>query len=216
MEILKDLFSSYEEYDSLEEIEKVYNNCTECKLYENRKELPCVIPYNNQRVMVVSDWPHSGETLKITSTEGSLLKVFLQENPIQIKQEHIYYTHLIGCPYDDERIYNKIIPNECFEKCQPRIESLIQVISPQILVLVGLQVMIRLLGHQGSNFVAHEFQYLGKHNYKGITTYAIPHPIVLKNMLELGSGKEDHNKFLQIMTDNLKLIQKEYKSAVKA
>ena len=234
-EMYRSLFYDFKEFDSYDDMEVSYKDCAGCDLCERPPsthpilsrigglDTPSSILESNQApVLVIGESP-SIQDLKngipMSDNDGLMLRMRLQHNSkgerVGINSDHTMFTYLIGCPIQLEYNYKRIITDDQFNNCRSRIETIISICNPTIVILVGVQVMVRLLGSRKPEAMAHPLQYLGEQLYRGITTYTMPRIDYLYRMDQASYPKGEIGKQRDIIDINFdKLVLPAYKYRV--
>ncbi len=153
-------------------LQQKYADCTKCTLHSNRIKLVYGEGDPNARMMLIGEAPGEQENLSgrpFVGDAGMLLNKMLAA--INIKREDIYIANIVKCrppanrnPLAEERL-----------ACLPYLVEQIQVIKPQILLLMGLVAAQTLLDNTNT-LGWHRGQ---KHSFMDIPAYVTYHPAAL-------------------------------------
>jgi len=156
----------------LYDLSQKYANCQKCGLCSNRRNLVYGSGNADATMMIIGEGP--GETENKTGqvfvgAAGKLLDKQLAA--INLTRSEIYIANIVKCQPPGNRNPK---PDE-IEACMPYLVEQIEIIQPQILLLMG-----RVAAH--SLLITHESiskMHLRLHSYLGITAYVTYHPSAL-------------------------------------
>ncbi len=146
-------------------------DCKRCLFHKERNNVlfwrgnPCA------KIMLIDEAPGEAEDAEGTPFVGNPGKeLFLMLEECGIKEKHVFMASVLGCrPSKNVRPEEKHI-----EKCKPRIERMIQIVKPKVIILLGGQAAL----HMGQTAALKSSK--GKvlrgtttrgHNYKTVVTY---------------------------------------------
>ncbi len=156
----------------LEELSQKYANCQKCNLWEGRNKLVYGQGNSDASLMLIGEGPGAEENktgLAFVGRAGQLLTKMLKA--IDLEREEVYIGNIVKCrppgnrdPLEEERI-----------TCLPYLLEQIEIIQPQILLLMG---------KVAGNTILKNSLALGKmretiFEFKGIPTYVTYHPSAL-------------------------------------
>lgn len=126
---------------------KKWSSCTDCVFHERRKKV-CLVRGNIPAdVLFIGEAPGDSEDTLAKPFCGPAGK--LLDEIIEMAWEgtkHTYaMTNLLGCipkGEDGQKIkQGKDIPQKCIDACEPRLVEIIQLVKPQVIILVGTMAM---------------------------------------------------------------------------
>ena len=132
-------------YKNWEELEQACNNCTKCKLCKNRHNVVIGVGNKNAKVMFIGEGPGADEdTLGIpfVGKAGKLMDKAFQG--IGINREEVYIANIVKC-----RPPNNRNPEEDeAEACKEYLDTQINLVNPEIIVLLGSIALKNVLGEE--------------------------------------------------------------------
>ena len=132
-------------YQTWEELEKACNNCTKCKLCNNRHNVVIGTGNKNAKIMFIGEGPGADEDIQgipFVGRAGKLMDKAFQG--IGIRREEVYIANIVKCRPPNNR-------NPEFEEadaCKEYLESQIKLVNPQIIVLMGNIALKNTLGKE--------------------------------------------------------------------
>lgn len=178
-------------YNNWEELEQACRNCRKCKLCENRHNVVVGTGNKNARIMFIGEGPGADEDAKgipFVGKAGKLMdKAF---EGIGINREEVYIANIVKCRPPNNR-------NPEYEEadcCKEYIESQINLVKPEIIVLLGSVALKNVLGKE-FGITASRGKWFERDGIKILPTF---HPAALLR---------DENKKIDFWND-LKLIYK--------
>ena len=170
---IKELYKKpCEKAPSLAELELKYSDCTLCPLHTNRIKFVYGSGDPNAKAMLIGEGPGEQENLTgkpFVGKGGELLDKMLKA--INLHRSELYIANIVKCrppanrnPETEERL-----------ACLPYLIQQIEIIQPQILLLLGLVSAQTLLAQNQTLtwFREHELEFMG------IPTYVTYHPAAL-------------------------------------
>jgi DNA polymerase len=154
-----------------ESLETMVRDCRRCPLCENRKNTVFGEGSHRARLMFVGEGPGVDEDLQgkpFVGASGQLLTKMIQA--MQLKREDVYLASIVKCHAPRNRVPEK----DEAAACLPYLNRQIQLLKPEVLVLLGatpLQYLLNLTGITRQRGQWHE--------YLGIPTLPTFHPAYL-------------------------------------
>ena len=156
----------------LDKLKLQYSGCTKCALHEGRNKFVYGEGNPNALAMIIGEGPGAEENLTgrpFVGQAGALLTKML--NAIDLNREDVYICNIVKCrppgnrnPESAER-----------EACLPYLLEQIDIIQPQLLLMLGLVAAQTLLQ---SNLSLEKLR-LETHEFHGIKSYVSYHPAAL-------------------------------------
>lgn len=159
-------------YQTWDELEKECNNCTKCKLCNNRHNVVIGVGNKNAKIMFIGEGPGADEDMTgipFVGKAGKLMDKALQG--IGIKREEIYIANIVKCRPPN----NRNPEQEEALACKEYLEAQIKLINPEIIVLLGSVALKNILGEQYS-ITASRGKWFEENGIKYIATF---HPAAL-------------------------------------
>ncbi len=132
-------------YSNWEELEKACNNCTRCKLCHNRHNVVIGTGNKEARIMFIGEGPGADEDIEgipFVGKAGKLMdKAF---EGIGIDRKEVYIANIVKCRPPN----NRNPEYEEAESCKEYLESQINLIKPQIIILLGSVALKNILGKE--------------------------------------------------------------------
>ncbi len=156
----------------LKRFEAENRDCRKCVLCEQRNKFVYGGGNPRAKMMLIGEGPGGNEDRigkPFVGAAGQLLDKML--TAINIKREEIYIGNMVKCRPPGNRDPN---PEEV-AACRPLLDQQIDIIKPQIIVLLGrvaAQALLETRASLGS-------MRAGEHEYRGIRTFATYHPAAL-------------------------------------
>ena len=132
-------------YKNWEELEEACNNCTKCKLSNNRHNVVIGTGNRNARIMFIGEGPGADEDIQgipFVGKAGKLMDKALEG--IGIKREEIYIANIVKCRPPN----NRNPEYEEADSCKEYLETQIKLINPEIIVLLGNVALKNALGKE--------------------------------------------------------------------
>ena len=179
-------------YQEWEELENECNNCTKCKLCDNRHNVVIGTGNRNARIMFIGEGPGADEDIQgvpFVGKAGRLMDKAFQG--IGIEREEIYIANIVKCRPPNNRNPEK---DETLA-CREYLDAQIKLVNPEIIVLLGSVALKNLLGEEYS-ITSARGRCIEKDGIKYIPTF---HPAALLR---------DENKKIDFWNDLKKIKQK--------
>ncbi len=132
-------------YQTWEELEEACKKCNKCKLCNNRHNVVIGTGNKNAKIMFIGEGPGADEDLQgipFVGKAGKLMdKAF---EGIGIKREEVYIANIVKCRPPNNR-------NPEYEEadiCKEYLESQINLVKPEIIVLLGSVALKNVLGKE--------------------------------------------------------------------
>ncbi len=156
----------------LAQIEAANRDCRKCVLCEGRNKFVYGGGNPRAKMMLIGEGPGGNEDRigkPFVGAAGQLLDKMLAA--INIHRDQIYIGNMVKCRPPNNRDPN---PEEV-AACRPLLDQQIDIIKPQIIVLLG-RVAAQALLETGASLGSMR---AGEHQYRGIRTFATYHPAAL-------------------------------------
>ncbi|MFZ1281004.1 MAG: uracil-DNA glycosylase [Ignavibacteriaceae bacterium] len=170
--IAKAINSDWENAESLEQLNDMICNCTNCGLHKGRNKFVFGSGNPNAKVMVIGEGPGAEEDkqgLPFVGRAGQLLTDILKA--IKFSREEVFIGNIVKCRPPDNRTP---LPEE-METCIPYLQKQIKLIKPKLILCLGLTAAKGLLKKKES-LTALRGQVF---EYEGIKTMVTFHPAAL-------------------------------------
>ena len=132
-------------YNNWEELEQECNNCTKCKLCNDRHNVVIGTGNKNAKIMFIGEGPGADEDIQgipFVGKAGKLMdKAF---EGVGIKREEVYIANIVKCRPPNNR-------NPEYEEavcCKEYLDSQIKLVNPEIIVLLGSIALKNILGKE--------------------------------------------------------------------
>lgn len=132
-------------YQSWEELEHECNNCTKCKLYNNRHNVVIGVGNKEAKLMFIGEGPGADEDMQgipFIGKAGKLMDKAFQG--IGINREEVYIANIVKCRPPN----NRNPESDEAESCKEYLESQIKLVNPEIIVLLGSVALKNMLGKE--------------------------------------------------------------------
>jgi len=166
----------------LNELKERYRNCKKCPLWKTRRNFVFGEGNPYAKIMFIGEGPGYEEDLKgrpFVGKAGKLLTKIIEA--MGLKREDVYITNIVKChPVKDiqnpHKRGNDRPPDELeISKCLPILEKQIEIIKPEIIILLGSTALKAITGRkEGITQLRGKFL-----KYKNIDTIATFHPAYL-------------------------------------
>ena len=158
--------------ESLEQLNKMICNCTNCVLHKGRNSFVFGSGNPNAKVVVIGEGPGAEEDkqgLPFVGRAGKLLTDILKA--IKFEREEVFIGNIVKCRPPDNRTP---LPDE-METCLPYLKKQIELIQPKLILCLGLTAAKGLLKKKDSltSMRGQVFE------YGGIKTMVTFHPAAL-------------------------------------
>ena len=132
-------------YRNWEELEEACNNCKKCKLYTGRKNVVIGTGNKKARVMFIGEGPGADEDIQgipFVGKAGQLMNKAFEG--IGINREEVYIANIVKCRPPQNRNPEK----DEAEACKEYLETQIDLVKPEIIVLLGSVALKNVLGEE--------------------------------------------------------------------
>ena len=134
-------------YQNWEELEEACSKCNKCKLCNGRKNVVIGTGNRNARIMFVGEGPGADEDeqgIPFVGKAGQLMnKAF---DGVGLKREEVYIANIVKCRPPQNRNPEK----DEVEACKEYLEAQMNLINPEIIVLLGNVALKNYLGDEYS------------------------------------------------------------------
>ncbi len=165
--------------------------CTKCPLAKGRRNVVFGEGNPNAKLMFIGEGPGRDEDIQgrpFVGAAGQLLTKMI--NAMQFEREDVYIANVVKCRPPGNR--NPEDPEA--EACLPYLRRQIELIKPEVLVLLGAVPLFYLLGKKGITRLHGEW-----HEYMGIKTLPTFHPAyLLRSPSEKKHAWADLQKVMQL------------------
>lgn len=144
---LRNLNSDWENAETLDQLNKMICNCTNCVLHKGRNSFVFGTGNPNADVVVIGEGPGAEEDkqgLPFVGRAGKLLTDILKA--IKFEREEVFICNIVKCRPPDNRTP---LPDE-METCIPYLKKQIELIKPKLILCLGLTAAKGLLKNKGS------------------------------------------------------------------
>lgn len=158
--------------NSWEELEQACENCNKCKLCTNRNKVVIGEGNKNAKIMFIGEGPGADEDMQgipFVGKAGKLMNMAFAG--LGIKREEIYITNVVKCRPPNNRNPEK----EEAESCMEYLREQINLVKPEIIVLLGSVALKNILGEEYS-ITKTRGQWVEKDGIKYMPTF---HPAAL-------------------------------------
>ena len=131
---------------TLEQLASELQGCTRCGLSEGRNRVVFGSGNPRSRIMIIGEGPGKDEDeqgLPFVGKAGQLLDRILAA--IQLTREDVYIGNVVKCRPPDNRVPTRVEAAACL----PYLYMEIEMIQPQIIILLGSTALQNLIGPQG-------------------------------------------------------------------
>lgn len=131
--------------NSWEELESLCKNCNKCKLAQGRKNVVIGAGNKNAKIMFIGEGPGADEDLQgipFVGKAGKLMNMAFAG--IGINREEVYITNIVKCRPPMNRNPEK----DEAESCSEYLKTQIELIKPEIIVLLGSVALKNILGEE--------------------------------------------------------------------
>ena len=132
-------------YQTWEELEEACKNCNKCDLCKNRHNVVIGTGNKNAKIMFIGEGPGADEDLQgipFVGKAGKLMdKAF---EGVGIKREEVYIANIVKCRPPN----NRNPEYEEADACKEYLESQINLVKPEIVVLLGSIALKNILGKE--------------------------------------------------------------------
>lgn len=159
-----------EEMD-LEELRNAVAHCSKCGLHSTRLNTVFSDGDSKARLMFIGEGPGRDEDeqgLPFVGKAGQLLTKMIQA--MQFTREEVYIANIVKCRPPDNRVP---LPDEA-EACMPYLRRQIELVKPEVIVLLGATPLLWLMNMKGISAVRGKWL-----DYNGSAVMATYHPAYL-------------------------------------
>lgn len=159
-------------YNNWEQLERACKECKKCKLCNNRKSVVIGAGNKNAKIMFIGEGPGADEDeqgVPFVGKAGQLMNKAFEG--VGIKREEVYIANIVKCRPPQNRNPEK----DEAKKCKEYLESQINLINPEIIVLLGSVALKNYLGEE-YGITASRGKWFEKDNRKVLPTF---HPAAL-------------------------------------
>lgn len=159
-------------YNNWEELEDACKNCTKCELCKNRNNVVIGTGNKNAKIMFIGEGPGADEDregIPFVGKAGKLMdKAF---EGIGITRDDVYIANVVKCRPPN----NRNPENEEAKSCKEYLDSQINLVKPEIIVLLGSVALKNILGDD-YGITASRGKWFEKNDIKILPTF---HPAAL-------------------------------------
>ena len=159
-------------YQTWEELENECKKCAKCKLSNDRRNVVIGTGNKNARIMFIGEGPGADEDMQgvpFVGKAGQLMDKAFQG--VGIKREEVYIANIVKCRPPNNRNPEK---DEALA-CREYLESQIELVKPEIIVLLGSVALKNVLGEE-YGITSSRGKWFEKDGIKYIATF---HPAAL-------------------------------------
>ena len=132
-------------YQTWEELEEACKNCNKCKLCANRHNVVIGTGNRNAKIMFIGEGPGADEDLQGIPFVGKAGKLMDRAfEGIEIKREEVYIANIVKCRPPN----NRNPEYEEADACKEYLESQINLVKPEIIILLGSVALKNILGKE--------------------------------------------------------------------
>jgi len=134
-------------YQNWEELEQKCSNCNKCKLCSGRKNVVIGTGSKNARIMFIGEGPGADEDaqgIPFVGKAGQLMNKAFEG--VGLKREEVYIANIVKCRPPQNRNPEK----DETEACKEYLEAQINLLNPEIIVLLGSIALKNYLGEEYS------------------------------------------------------------------
>lgn len=135
----------------LQQLEETAAVCTECSLYKGRNKPVFAKGNQNSKIMIcgmVPAWEETKIGIPFVGRSGKLLDVILEE--VNFTLEDVYITNICKCFLEP----GKLLQQEWIDRCLPYLLVQIQLIKPEVVITLGKDASVNLIGLDGETSLA--------------------------------------------------------------
>ncbi len=197
----------------IQNLKEKYENCTACILGNQRQERGTKIVFGegnlDAKIMVVGESPGPQEEehnmpLYPHAPSGEIFAKFL--NYINVKREDIYITNSMICAPLTAKKAVMLAPDKAktfgsvsskigsLYACNQRLLETIDIINPNVIVLLGAVAYSALFGSQPKTVTSS----LGKHAWNGYNCYLTYHPSFYARKKSFANSPEEKNELVEL------------------
>ena len=132
-------------YNNWEELEEACNKCTKCDLCKNRNNVVIGTGSRNAKIMFIGEGPGADEDIQgipFVGKAGKLMdKAF---EGVGLNREEVYIANIVKCRPPN----NRNPEYEEADSCKEYLDSQINLIKPEIIILLGSVALKNVLGKE--------------------------------------------------------------------
>ncbi len=132
-------------YQNWDELEQACNNCKKCKLWNGRKNVVIGTGNKKAKIMFIGEGPGADEDaqgIPFVGKAGQLMNKAFEG--VGIKREEVYIANIVKCRPPQNRNPEK----DEADACKEYIETQINLVNPEIIILLGSVALKNILGEQ--------------------------------------------------------------------
>lgn len=132
-------------YQSWEKLDEACNKCQKCKLCNGRKNVVIGTGDRNAKIMFIGEGPGADEDIQgipFVGKAGQLMNKAFEG--VGIKREEVYIANIVKCRPPQNRNPEK----DEADACKEYIETQINLVNPEIIVLLGSVALKNILGEE--------------------------------------------------------------------
>ncbi|OGV51365.1 MAG: hypothetical protein A2017_20355 [Lentisphaerae bacterium GWF2_44_16] len=175
----------------LDELRATVNNCTLCRLHESRTNTVFSDGDFKAKLMFIGEGPGRDEDeqgLPFVGRAGQLLTRMI--NAMQFERREVYIANIVKCRPPD----NRNPEQDEAELCIPYLKRQIELVNPEVIVLLGAVPLRYILGKVGITKLHGVW-----HEYNGIKVMPTLHPAyLLRNPPAKKDAWEDLQKVMKV------------------
>ena len=159
-------------YNNWEELEDACKNCTKCELCKNRNNVVIGTGNKNAKIMFIGEGPGADEDREGSPLVGKAGKLMDKAfEGIGITRDDVYIANVVKCRPPN----NRNPENEEAKSCKEYLDSQINLVKPEIIVLHGSVALKNILGDD-YGITASRGKWFEKNDIKILPTF---HPAAL-------------------------------------
>jgi uracil-DNA glycosylase len=186
---------------NFEELKTEYSTCSKCtELCKNRTQVVFGSGNSNSDILLIGEAPGANEDkqgVPFCGMSGKILTELL--NSVNLSREDIFITNTVLCRPEDNRNPKK----DEIENCRERLDKLIEVMKPKVIVTIGNFATERIIGKTGIKSIRGQM-----FDFKGITVVPVVHPASYlysgRNPEMFAQMKSDFEVIAKLVSDNIK------------
>ena len=209
------LFDDVNTVKTFDELINSWEDCTRCDIgrangrrkvtigggyvrLDNGKVNP--IRESNADIVIIGQWPGMEENktgIPMTGKAGVKTLSFISQ---YIRLDRVYITNVLGCC---PTLYNSTgyFPSSFAHVCLARVRSIVQIVKPKAILLLGTEAARYVLDLPASVGLAKLI--FKQHLYDGIPTVVAPHPALLGRMKSAGATNQDIDREVERIARNI-------------
>lgn len=132
---------------TLEQLKKQYHNCTKCpELVKSRTQVVFGAGKKKAQILFIGEAPGANEDkqgIPFCGMSGQVLEQLLKS--VNLNREDVFITNTVLC----RPLNNRNPKKEEVENCRERLDELIRIMQPKVIVTIGNFATERILGWSG-------------------------------------------------------------------